>query len=177
MNANDTFDDPEDTQHTAAERALAASRSTWVSVGVNLVLTIVQIWVGVFAKSQGLIADGIHSLSDLVADFVVLFANHTAKKTPTLTTLTATTGLKQLRHCFLAPCCLQWALACFGRPFVNWNHQRQSSKYTSWPCMLPLERCWRRSCCFATCCRWPSALDQACWWPMPGMRAQMLHRR
>jgi cation diffusion facilitator family transporter len=36
--------------------------------------------VGVLAKSQGLIADGIHSLSDLVADFVVLFAGHHAKK-------------------------------------------------------------------------------------------------
>ena len=36
--------------------------------------------VGVFAHSQGLIADGIHSLSDLVADFVVLFAGHHAKK-------------------------------------------------------------------------------------------------
>jgi cation diffusion facilitator family transporter len=32
------------------------------------------------AKSQGLIADGIHSLSDLVSDFVVLFAGHHAKK-------------------------------------------------------------------------------------------------
>ena len=32
------------------------------------------------AKSQGLIADGIHSLSDLVADFVVLFASHHSKK-------------------------------------------------------------------------------------------------
>ena len=31
-------------------------------------------------KSQGLIADGIHSLSDLVSDFVVLFASHHAKK-------------------------------------------------------------------------------------------------
>ena len=80
MNANDTFDDPEDPVHTTAERASAASRSTWVSVGVNLVLTIVQIVVGIFAKSQGLIADGIHSLSDLVADFVVLFANHHSKK-------------------------------------------------------------------------------------------------
>ncbi len=75
------FDDnSEDTEFTLAERATAASRSTWVSVGVNLVLTIAQIVAGVFAKSQGLIADGIHSLSDLVADFVVLFANHHSKK-------------------------------------------------------------------------------------------------
>lgn len=75
-----TPDDAEDTDHTPAERAAAASRSTWVSVGVNLVLTAVQIVVGVQAKSQGLIADGIHSLSDLVADFVVLVANHHSQK-------------------------------------------------------------------------------------------------
>jgi len=80
MNFSDIADDSEDTQHTAAERSAAASRSTWVSVGVNLVLTITQIAIGVFAKSQGLIADGIHSLSDLVADFVVLFASHHSKK-------------------------------------------------------------------------------------------------
>jgi cation diffusion facilitator family transporter len=49
-------------------------------VGVNLVLSTTQIVVGVFAKSQGLIADGIHSLSDLVADFVVLFASHHSQK-------------------------------------------------------------------------------------------------
>jgi cation diffusion facilitator family transporter len=80
MKFNDFADDAEDTQHTPAERAAAASRSTWVSVGVNLVLTAIQIVVGVLAKSQGLIADGIHSLSDLVADFVVLFAGHHAQK-------------------------------------------------------------------------------------------------
>ena len=80
MNFPNLTDDPEDTQHTPEERARAASRSTWVSVGVNVVLTTLQIVVGIFAKSQGLIADGIHSLSDLVADFVVLFASHHSKK-------------------------------------------------------------------------------------------------
>lgn len=80
MDFPDFTDDPEDTEHSAAERSAAASRSTWVSVGVNLVLTATQIAVGIFAKSQGLIADGIHSLSDLVADFVVLFANHHSQK-------------------------------------------------------------------------------------------------
>jgi len=68
------------TEHTPQERAAAASRSTWVSVVVNLVLSTVQIVVGVWAKSQSLIADGIHTLSDLVADFVVLFANHHSQK-------------------------------------------------------------------------------------------------
>jgi len=80
MKFDEVADDTEDDVHTPAERAAAASRCTWVSVGVNLVLTLVQIVVGVFAKSQGLIADGIHTLSDLVADFVVLFASHHSKK-------------------------------------------------------------------------------------------------
>jgi len=80
MDFPDIADDIEDTPHTTAERAAAASRSTWVSVAVNLVLTITQIAVGVFAKSQGLVADGIHSLSVLVADFVVRFASHHSTK-------------------------------------------------------------------------------------------------
>jgi cation diffusion facilitator family transporter len=80
MPITDLADDPEDPQHSPEERAAAASRSTWVSVGVNLILTITQVAVGILAKSQGLVADGIHSLSDLVADFVVLFASHHAKK-------------------------------------------------------------------------------------------------
>ena len=79
MNFTET-DDPEHSPHSAAERTAAATRSTWVSVGVNLVLSTLQIVVGVLAKSQALIADGIHSLSDLVADGVVLLANHHSQK-------------------------------------------------------------------------------------------------
>lgn len=74
------LDEDDDAQHSASERSSAASRSTWVSVGVNLVLTVVQIAAGLFARSQGLVADGIHSLSDLIADFVVLLANHHSQK-------------------------------------------------------------------------------------------------
>lgn len=73
-------DAPEDNEHTPAERAAAASRSTWVSVGVNVTLATAQIILGIFSKSQGLIADGIHSLSDLVADFIVLLANRHSQK-------------------------------------------------------------------------------------------------
>ena len=68
--------------HTAQQRTAAAARSTWVSVGVNLVLSVLQVVVGMQAKSQALIADGLHSFTDLVADFVVLFANHHAGKAP-----------------------------------------------------------------------------------------------
>jgi len=80
MNFSDLDDVSEHSSHTAAERSAAASRSTWVSVVVNVVLSTAQIVVGITAKSQGLIADGIHSLSDLVSDFVVLFASHHSQK-------------------------------------------------------------------------------------------------
>jgi len=58
----------------------AGKRSTLVSVAVNIGLTISQVFAGIMSGSQGLIADGIHSLTDLVADFVVLFANHHSGK-------------------------------------------------------------------------------------------------
>lgn len=80
MKLTELLDDPEDTAFTQEQRAAIATRSTWVSVGVNVVMSAAQIFIGIFAKSQGLIADGIHSLSDLVADFVVLFASHHGQK-------------------------------------------------------------------------------------------------
>jgi len=80
MKSTDWTDDPEDAEHSPAERASAAMRSTWVSVAVNLALTVVQVTVGILAKSQGLVADGLHSLSDLVADFVVLLAGRHSQK-------------------------------------------------------------------------------------------------
>jgi cation diffusion facilitator family transporter len=73
-------DDTEDNPQSEAERAQAASRSTWVSVAVNILLSVSQIVAGVLSKSQGLIADGIHSLSDLIGDFVVLLAGHHSQK-------------------------------------------------------------------------------------------------
>lgn len=57
------------------ERQVVAQKSTFVSILLNTVLMIAQIVVGVLAHSQALIADGLHSLADLVSDFVVLVAN------------------------------------------------------------------------------------------------------
>ncbi|TIC78658.1 cation diffusion facilitator family transporter [Crenobacter intestini] len=71
------------TEHEdSLERHAAARKSTLVSVAVNLVLTVLQVAVGIFARSQALIADGLHSLSDLLADFVVLIASHHSRKGP-----------------------------------------------------------------------------------------------
>ncbi|HGJ5874146.1 MAG TPA: cation diffusion facilitator family transporter [Arsenophonus apicola] len=60
----------------------AARKSTIVSIVVNFFLSLWQIIIGFLAHSQGLIADGLHSLSDLLADFVVLIANKHSHKQP-----------------------------------------------------------------------------------------------
>lgn len=80
MKFSEIENDSETSESEVNARSQAASRCTWISVFVNLLLTCVQIGAGIFSKSQGLIADGIHSLSDLVADFVVLIANHHSQK-------------------------------------------------------------------------------------------------
>ncbi len=80
MELNDLREPGEESAHP--EREQAARRSTWVSVGVNLVLTALQVAVGLYVASQALVADGIHSLSDLAADFVVLLALQHSRKAP-----------------------------------------------------------------------------------------------
>lgn len=49
-------------------------------MGINLLLTVLQLAVGYFGRSQALIADGLHSLSDLLSDFLVLFANRQSSR-------------------------------------------------------------------------------------------------
>ncbi|MCW3481944.1 cation diffusion facilitator family transporter [Neisseriaceae bacterium JH1-16] len=71
---------PDTDRHFALDKQQAAHRSTLVSVAVNLVLSACQIVIGIFARSSALIADGVHSLSDLVSDFVVLYANKHSHK-------------------------------------------------------------------------------------------------
>lgn len=80
MEVNEPIEAAEDDRQLIAARAAAAVRSTWVSVAVNVCLSCLQIVMGVLSGSQGLVADGIHSFSDLIADFVVLLAGrHSAK--------------------------------------------------------------------------------------------------
>jgi cation diffusion facilitator family transporter len=62
-------------QASAVDRAAEAQKATWVSVVVNLVLTVAQLLVGWLAHSQSLIAHGLHSFSDLLSDFLVIWAS------------------------------------------------------------------------------------------------------
>jgi cation diffusion facilitator family transporter len=58
-----------------ARRFSAAQKSTWVSIGINVLLTTMQMVGGFLVHSQALMADGLHSLSDLLSDVLVLYAN------------------------------------------------------------------------------------------------------
>ncbi len=44
----------------------------WIGFVANLLLTILKILAGVFARSSAMIADGVHSVSDLATDLVVV---------------------------------------------------------------------------------------------------------
>jgi len=48
----------------------------------NLALAVVKIVVGYIGHSQALIVDGVHSLSDLLSDALVIFASHHANQEP-----------------------------------------------------------------------------------------------
>ncbi|MCU7959105.1 MAG: cation diffusion facilitator family transporter [gamma proteobacterium symbiont of Bathyaustriella thionipta] len=61
------------------QRAKITRRVTLVGAAVNLLLSIVKIIVGVMASAQSLVADGIHSLSDLLSDGLVLYAANKAQ--------------------------------------------------------------------------------------------------
>jgi cation diffusion facilitator family transporter len=58
-----------------AERYAAGQRATWISAALNVALTVAQLIVGWLANSQSLVAHGLHSFSDLLSDFLVLYAN------------------------------------------------------------------------------------------------------
>ena len=59
---------------TDAERGRSIRNVTLVGVVINSALTVGQIVIGLFANAFSLVADAMHTLSDLVADFMVLAA-------------------------------------------------------------------------------------------------------
>ncbi|MDR0233226.1 MAG: cation diffusion facilitator family transporter [Zoogloeaceae bacterium] len=61
-------------ENTTAGRARSIRNITLVGVAINATLTVGQIVVGLFANAFSLVADAMHTLSDLVSDFMVLAA-------------------------------------------------------------------------------------------------------
>lgn len=67
---------------SSATKLSVAHRVTYVGAAVNVVLSIVKLVVGVVAHSHALIADGLHSLSDLVSDALVVISSRLAHRSP-----------------------------------------------------------------------------------------------
>lgn len=63
-----------------SNRAQEIRRITVVGAIVNIILTILKIIAGILGRSAAMVADGIHSLSDLLSDIVVLFFTHISSK-------------------------------------------------------------------------------------------------
>ena len=59
-------------------------RITYIGVVVNIVLSAIKIIVGLAAGSIALVADGIHSFSDMVTDTIVLLGTYFSSKKPDL---------------------------------------------------------------------------------------------
>jgi hypothetical protein len=165
-------DDDEHALYTSAERAKAASRSTWVSVAVNLVLSTLQIVVGLLAKSQGLVADGLHSLADLVSDAVVLVAGHQARKAADDDHPYGHQRFENAASMVLGVLLLVVGAGMLLSAFEKLHNPRTCRRCMWRRCGWRWAPWWPRSCCSATCWPWPSRSSPACWWPMPGTRAR-----
>ena len=56
------------------QRTQEINRVTWWGLVVNLLLSVIKLLGGIIGQSQSLLADGLHSLSDLASDAMVLVA-------------------------------------------------------------------------------------------------------
>ena len=62
------------------DRQQQINKVTWWGAAVNLLLTACKIMAGIFGRSAAMIADGVHSLSDLSSDAVVLIFTRISSK-------------------------------------------------------------------------------------------------
>jgi cation diffusion facilitator family transporter len=69
-------------QEQSNQRYQQAKRITLIGAIINALLSVFKIVFGFIGQSQALIADGIHSLADLVTDFMVLFASKASNQAP-----------------------------------------------------------------------------------------------
>jgi len=59
-----------------------AKKTSFVNAGINLLLATLKVLIGSIGHSSALIADGIHSFSDLITDALVLFAAKAGMRDP-----------------------------------------------------------------------------------------------
>ena len=69
------------TSHAAAREKIVR-KVTWVGLWVNLFLAAIKFTAGIYGRSQALIADAIHSLTDLTTDIAVIAGSHYWSRPP-----------------------------------------------------------------------------------------------
>lgn len=67
-------DDHSHFDRSSPTRYSASLRVALVNISANFLLTVAQVIVGILGHSQALVADGLHTLSDTIADLLVIFA-------------------------------------------------------------------------------------------------------
>jgi cation diffusion facilitator family transporter len=65
-----------------AEREKIVRKVTWVGLLVNLFLAAIKFIAGIYGRSQALVADAIHSLTDLTTDIAVIAGSHYWSRPP-----------------------------------------------------------------------------------------------
>jgi len=71
-------------QISQEERYIAIRNVTWLAITINILLTLVKIIFGFVGHSQALIADGLHSLSDLLVGLMTLIGAKYSTQPPDL---------------------------------------------------------------------------------------------
>lgn len=69
------------TSHDAAREKIVR-KVTWVGLWLNLFLAAIKFTAGIYGRSQALVADAIHSLTDLTTDIAVIAGSHYWSRPP-----------------------------------------------------------------------------------------------
>ena len=65
-----------------AAKERVVRKITWIGLFVNLVLAAIKFTAGIYGRSQALVADAIHSLTDLTTDIAVIAGSHYWSRPP-----------------------------------------------------------------------------------------------
>ena len=69
-------------ENLKTSREAYVRKVTWIGLLVNITLAVIKFAAGYFGRSQALIADGIHSVTDTVTDFAVIAGSHFWSRPP-----------------------------------------------------------------------------------------------
>src|SRR3990167_557924 len=101
-----------------------AKKATIVSAAINTLLGFMKIIVGFLGHSQALVADGVHSFSDLLSDALVLFAAKAGNKSPDADHPYGHRRIETLGSIIIALLLITVGLALIGNTIrLIWHHE------------------------------------------------------